>query len=269
MAAPSFRLLFKMAANTLCRRMPSPSTQAVSATRIEERERRVYKDAHAAQFAKIRHFPALSQVNSSGDNVILLQDTKNTDPVLSATQARMERIQSRIHAPDTFQALLGPKSMLQEFRHAVLCKHSNARASRADDDDDASPNDQTTSPRHRFDRPPKPVFNTGNPSEAKTRIARPRDYDYPTGIHSRDERVIAAPQQERIAEANVLHNKAMWAATNANSAKKAIQVDQFMNSPLPNAVPLDRKYVKQLVRLHAGGGAARLDEALASGRRPT
>ncbi|RHY42625.1 hypothetical protein DYB28_014723 [Aphanomyces astaci] len=121
------------------------ASHASSGTRIEERERRVYKDAHAAQFVKIRHFPALSQVTSSGDNIILLQDAMDnadTNAHRSTRQSlRMERIQSRVG------------------------------------DADAS------------------VFNAGSASEAKSRIARPKDYDYPTGIHCREDRVLSPAQQ--------------------------------------------------------------------------
>ncbi|RHZ24636.1 hypothetical protein DYB37_005922 [Aphanomyces astaci] len=130
------------------------ASHASSGTRIEERERRVYKDAHAAQFVKIRHFPALSQVTSSGDNIILLQDAMDnadTNAHRSTRQSlRMERIQ----------------------RMSVTVKDS-------------------TTPAH--DQPP--TVAPGRASEAKSRIARPKDYDYPTGIHSREDRVLSPAQQ--------------------------------------------------------------------------
>ncbi|KDO28361.1 hypothetical protein SPRG_06600 [Saprolegnia parasitica CBS 223.65] len=65
--------------------------------RPEERERRAYKDAHAAAFAKTRHFPALSQLQASGENVILLQDCS---PVTAVVTPRASPVHSRLHAPD-------------------------------------------------------------------------------------------------------------------------------------------------------------------------
>ncbi|KAG9403485.1 hypothetical protein AC1031_006125 [Aphanomyces cochlioides] len=216
-----------------------------TATQLEERERRVYKDAHAAQFAKIRHFPALSQVTSSGDNVILLQDSKQMDPIFAERQTRMDRIQSRIGAPDAFDALLGTKSQLREFRSAVLCKHTNAAAAAAQSNNDKSPPKEKT-----LGQPPRPTFKIGNANEAKSRVARPLEYDYPTGVHSRHERVISPAQRAQVEEANVLRMKPKWSATHATTAKKAIQVEYYMNSPMDASLPLDRKFIKEIVRLN-------------------
>ncbi|ETW06868.1 hypothetical protein, variant [Aphanomyces invadans] len=177
------------------------SSHAASGTRIEERERRVYKDAHAAHFAKIRHFPALSQVTSSGDNIILLQDAvDNTDSARPARLNRMERIQSRVGDADSFQALLGPKSMLSEFRGAVLCKHTKARDARKSDGQHGE-QPQHDNPRAGAAPRKRPVFNAGSVSEAKTRISRPHDYDYPTGLHSREDRVLPAAQKAQVVRA--------------------------------------------------------------------
>ncbi|ETV75747.1 hypothetical protein H257_10121 [Aphanomyces astaci] len=233
------------------------ASHASSGTRIEERERRVYKDAHAAQFVKIRHFPALSQVTSSGDNIILLQDAMDnaeTNAHRSTRQSlRMERIQSRVGDADaSFQALLGPKSMLNEFRGAVLCKHTKARDVRDSEGfDDASP-------RPAPNRRPRPVFNAGSASEAKSRIARPKDYDYPTGIHSREDRVLSPAQQALVDEARAMDSKPTWATTNATKARGTIEASYYMNSPMHD-MALDRKYIKQIIRMTVRGGGAGLD----------
>jgi len=76
--------------------------------RIEDRERRIYKDAHAKQFARIKHFPALTQQVTSvstGENVILMQDSKPVDPILTARTKRMNGITSRIAKPDSVKIL--------------------------------------------------------------------------------------------------------------------------------------------------------------------
>ncbi|CAK4241707.1 unnamed protein product [Aphanomyces euteiches] len=217
-----------------------------TATQLEERERRVYKDAHAAQFAKIRHFPALSQVTSSGDNVILLQDSKQIDPIFAERQTRMDRVQSRIGAPDAFDALLGTKSQLREFRSAVLCKHTNAAAAAvaAQSNNDKSPKEKT------LRQPPRPTFKVGGANEAKSRVARQLEYDFPTGVHSRHERVLSPAQRAQVEEATVLRMKPKWSATHANTAKKAIQVDYYMTSPMDASLPLDRQFIKEIVRLN-------------------
>ncbi|OQR83351.1 hypothetical protein ACHHYP_14821 [Achlya hypogyna] len=197
--------------------------------RMEELERRAYKDAHAAQFAKTRHFPALGHLSASGENVILLQDCS---PVTAVVSPRDPPRASRVHAPDPFNQLFDSTPMLSEFRSAVLCKHTRAREGR----------DELGTPA--LVKPAKAPFVTKSASEAKAAIRHPCEYDYPTGFHKQSDRV---PSRHEVTLQEEARNRAghVWRNANATTAKKAIEVDYFMNSSL--TPPLGRKAIKEIV----------------------
>ncbi|OQR99675.1 hypothetical protein THRCLA_06422 [Thraustotheca clavata] len=197
----------------------------------QEDERRAYKDAHANQFAKIRHFPALSHLKTSGENVILLQDCKPVTALVTPRPAVTG--QSRVHEPDSFNQLFTDKPMLSEFRATVLCKHTNARKERKEEDVYNVP-----------DKEKKP-FVTKSASEARELVKGLRDYDYPTGLHKQSDRVPTWQELTLQKEAKIRGNH-KWRNGTANSAKKAIEVKYYMNSPINNQ-PLDRKAIKEIV----------------------
>ncbi|EQC26427.1 hypothetical protein SDRG_15772 [Saprolegnia diclina VS20] len=203
--------------------------------RPEERERRAYKDAHAAAFAKTRHFPALSQLQASVENVILLQDCT---PVTAVVTPRASPAHSRLHAPDAFDQIFENQvPMLTAFRQAVLCKHSNARDERHE-----SPPPTTSG----FIKPPKAPFVTKSAADAKAAIRHPCEYDYPTGLHTHRERV---PNRHDLSLQEDMRRRAghVWRPSNATTAKKSIEVDYYVNSALPTDPLIDRKTIKAIV----------------------
>ena len=131
-------------------------------------ERRLFKDAHANHFAKVRHFPALHAPGQMiSQHVVVTEEVEDMDQQPSPKTKKPYRGIGSRYAEDQspYVRALNRVPSLTEFRSKVLCSHLKGHT--------GVPKKET-SRRQSLNRP---AFYPTNYAQAKNTIARTIHHD--------------------------------------------------------------------------------------------